>query len=154
MRMKLGVVLAVVFALVATAAVDASSSGRVKFIKRADDICQVKINDAKRKIARGVRNLESRRLHRAGNNFAAAYRELRQGYRRVGRLPRPVRGHRQIAKWLHREREATATGVQAAVALQDRNLEAAARLTAQSATLERRAYRAVRSFHFKDCRPL
>jgi hypothetical protein len=154
MRVRFGVVLAVAVALIATAAVDASSSGRVKFVKRADDICQVKINDAKRKIARGVRNLESRRLHRAGNNFAAAYRELRQGYRRVARLPRPVQGHRKIAKWLHREREATATGVQAAVALKNRNLEAAARLTAQSATLEHRAYRAVRSFDFKDCRPL
>ena len=87
-------------------------------------------------------------------DFAAAYRELRQGYRRVARLPRPFRDHKRIAKWLHRERKATAAGVNAAVALQHRRLEAAARLTAKSAALERSAYRAVRKLDFDQCRPL
>lgn len=148
----LGLALAVGLSTVIAA--EASSGGRVKFVRRADDICQVKRNDAERKIARGVQHLDRHRLRRAGFDFAAAYRELRQGYRRVARLPRPARDHRRIARWLHREREATATGVEAAVALQHRRLDAAARLTAKSALLERNAYRAVRRLDFKHCRPL
>lgn len=153
MRVRV-VCVALLVSLSLPAVAEASSGGRVKFVNRADDICQVKRNDAQRKIARGVQNLESRRLHRAGNNFAAAYRELRQGYRRIARLPRPQRDQRRIAQWLHREREATAKGVEAAVALEHRQLEAAARLTAMSAALEHRAYRAVRNLDFQHCRPL
>jgi hypothetical protein len=138
----------------ASEATDADKAGRVKFVKRADDICQVKRNDAQRKIARGVQHLDRHHLRRAGWDFAAAYRELRQGYRRVARLPRPHRDHKRIAKWLRREGAATATGVDAAVALQHRRLEAAARLTAKSAALERHAYAAVRKLDFKHCRPL
>lgn len=141
-------------ALTASAGADAGKVGRVKFVKRADNICQVKRNDAERKIQRGVKYLERHRLRRAGRDFAAAYRELRQGYRRVARLPRPRRDHKRIAKWLKRERKATATGVDAAVALQKRRLAAAARLTAESAALERSAYRVVRGFGFDHCRPI
>ena len=138
----------------ASGAVDPDKAGRVKFVKRADDICQKKGNDARRKVQRGVEYLSHHRLRKAGIEFAAAYRELRQGYRRIGRLHRPVHGHRHIAKWLRIERRATAVGVNAAVALQRRKLERAARLTRKSAHLERRAYEPVRSFKFKRCRPL
>jgi len=156
-RGLLAVVLLVALGVGAAAAgaeTEADKSGRVKFVKRADDICQVKRNDAQRKIIRGVKHLDHRRFRRAGREFEGAYRELRQGYRRIARLPRPGRDHRRIGKWLKRERKATATGVNAAVALQHRRFEAAARLTAKSAAQERSAYRAVRKLDFEDCRPL
>ncbi len=154
MRALGSIALVAVIAVGLTAAVEASSSGRAKFVKRADDVCQVKRNDAARKIARGIKHLDRGRVPRAGRDFAAAYRELRQGYRRISRLPRPPGDRQRIAKWLHREREATATGVDAAVALQLRRLDAAARLTAKSAALERNAYRVVRNLDFVHCRPL
>ncbi len=141
-------------AVTAVATPHTDKSGRVLFTKRADDICQKKGNDARRKVQRGVEYLSHHRLRKAGIEFAAAYRELRQGYRRIGRLNRPAHGHRHIAKWLRIERRATAVGVNAAVALQHRKLERAARLTRKSAHLERRAYEPMRSFKFKRCRPL
>jgi hypothetical protein len=151
----------VVFLLVIAIGVTAVSafagsdkSGRVLFTKRADNICQKKTNDARRKVQRGVRYLEHRRLRPAGVEFAGAYRELREGYHRIGRLHRPVRGHKHIAKWLHREGRATAAGVDAAVALQHHHLEKAARLTHKSAHLERLAYKPVQSFDFDHCAPI
>lgn len=154
MRVKLGCLVLVLSVGLGAATVDARSGGREKFVKRADAICENKRADAERKIASGIKYLERRRVKRAGHEFAAAYRELRQGYRRVERLPRPFRDHKEIAKWLHRERNATAKGVDAAVALQRRRLEAAARLTAKSAALERKAYAAVHKLDFDKCRPL
>jgi hypothetical protein len=129
-------------------------SGRVLFDNPADDICQKKGNDSRRRIQAGVRYLEHHRLRAAGVKFAAAYRELRLGYHRIARLDRPAGDHKRIAKWLRRERFATATGVDAAVALQHRHLDAAARLTRKSAHRERLAYRPVRHFKFDHCAPL
>ena len=128
--------------------------GRVLFVKRADDICQHKQNDAERRIERGVRYLQHHHLRAAGIKFAAAYRELRLGYRRIANLHRPVRDHKRIAKWLHRERWATATGVNAAVALQRHHLEKAARLTRKAAHRERLAYKPVSRLKFDHCAPL
>ena len=98
------------------AATEASSIGRAKFVKRADNICQPSRNDAKRRINHGVRLLTKKhpRIQAAGREFVRAYRELRDGYDRVARLPRPGADHRRIARWLHRERQATATGVRSA----------------------------------------
>jgi hypothetical protein len=137
-----------------SAASDSSKSGRVLFVKRADNICQHKHNDAKRRIQRGVRYLEHHRLRAAGIKFEAAWRQLRIGYRRIARLPRPGKDHKRIAKWLHRERFATATGVAAAVALQRHELDAAARLTRNAAHRERLAYKPVHHFKFDHCGPL
>jgi hypothetical protein len=154
--MRIGLVCALLLVAVALFAIpaDAGSPGRVKYVKRADEICQKKINDAERKVARGVHSLGRHHLRAAGRDFEGAYRELRLGYKRVARLSRPGRDHRRIATWLHRERAATATGVEAAVALQHRQLQAAARLTQKSGLLERQAYGAVRKLHFRHCRPL
>jgi hypothetical protein len=144
-----------VAAVVSTAgATDPLKSGRVLFTKRADNICQKKGNDAERRIERGVRFLQHRHLRAAGIKFEAAYRELRLGYRRIARLHRPVQGHKHIAKWLRRERRATAVGVNSAVALQHRKLERAARLTSKAAHLDRLAYKPMRSFDFDHCAPL
>jgi hypothetical protein len=139
---------------VSAAATDSVKSGRVLFVKRADDICQKKGNDAKRRIERGVRYLDHHRLRPAGIKFAAAYRELRLGYHRIARLQRPTGDHKRIGKWLRRERLATATGVDAAVALQHHHLDAAARLTRKSAHREHLAYRPVSRLKFDHCGPL
>jgi hypothetical protein len=136
------------------AASEPGKAGRVLFTKRADDICQKKGNDARRRIQRGVKYLQHHRLRPAGIKFAAAYRELRLGYRRIAHLHRPARDHKRIAKWLRRERVATATGVDAAVALQRHRLDAAARLTRKSAHLERLAYKPVQRLRFDHCAPL
>lgn len=139
---------------VSFASTGADKSGRVLFVKRADNICQEKRNDAERRIQRGVRFLQHRHLRAAGFKFEAAYRELRLGYRRIGRLHRPPQGHKPVAKWLRRERRATGVGVSAAVALQHHKLERAARLTTKAAHLDRLAYKPVRDFKFDHCAPL
>jgi hypothetical protein len=136
---------------------DADRIGRAKFVKRADNICQPQRSDAKRLIANGIRLLTKKhpRIQAAGREFARAYRELRIGYRRVGRLPRPGHGDRvRIAKWLRREREATATGVSAANALRRHRFERSERLNRKAAKLEQRAKRPVRNFDFKYCKPI
>jgi hypothetical protein len=133
---------------------DAGRAGRVLFVKRADRICQAKTNDARRRIQIGIRYLQHHRLRPAGIKFAAAYRQLRLGYHRIARLPRPAADHTRIAKWLRRERYATATGVDAAVALQHHHLDAAARLTRKAGHRERLAYGPVRHFKFDHCAPL
>ena len=138
------------------AATEASSIGRAKFVKRADNICQPSRNDAKRRVDHGVRLLTKKhpRIQAAGREFVRAYRELRDGYDRVARLPRPGADHRRIARWLHRERQATATGVRSAKALRRKHFERSRRLSAEAAKLEQRAKRPVRNFDFKHCRPL
>jgi hypothetical protein len=142
--------------LLAVSAEGAGSIGRVKFVKRADNICQPKRNDAKRRIADGTRLLTKKhpRVQAAGREFVRAYRQLRTGYHRVARLPRPGDDHRRIAKWLHRERRATAVGVQSAIALRRKHFDAARRLTEKAAVLEQNAARPVRNFDFDYCRPL
>ena len=150
----------VCLALVAAVGVSAvpadagTKTGRVLFTKRADNICQRKGNDAERRIQRGVRFLQHRHLRAAGFKFEAAYRELRLGYKRIGRLDRPPNGNKHIAKWLDRERRATSIGVDAAEALQRHKLQRAARLTSKAGHLDRLAYEPVRSFKFDHCRPL
>jgi hypothetical protein len=149
--------LALIGALAFTAgAADAGSIGRAKFIKRADNICQPQRNDAKRRIANGTRLLTKKhpRIQAAGREFTRAYRELRGGYERVSRLPRPAGDHKRIAKWLHREREATGAGVDSAIALRHKHFAKARRLAHKAAGLEQAAARPVRNFDFKHCRPL
>jgi hypothetical protein len=135
---------------------DAHSGGRAKFVKRADNLCQPQRNDAKRRIANGTRLLTKKhpRIPAAGREFARAWRELRTGYRRVARLPRPAADHRRIARWLHRERRATATGVRSANALRRHHFDKARRLSRKAAVEEQDAARPVRNFDFEYCRPL
>jgi hypothetical protein len=134
----------------------AASSGRAEFVRRADNICQPKRNDAKRRIAHGTRLLTKNhpRVQAAGREFVRAYRELRTGYRRVARLKRPADDRRRIGKWLRRERQATATGVRSAKALRRLHFDAARRLADEAAVLEQLAARPVRNFDFQHCRPL
>ena len=131
--------------------------GRAKFVKRADDICKPQRADAKRLIANGIRLLTKKhpRIQAAGREFTRAYRELRTGYRRVGRLPRPGHGDRvRIAKWLRREQVATATGVRAAKALRRHRFDRSQRLNRKTTKLEQRAERPVRNFDFRYCKPI
>ena len=94
-------------------------------------------------------------MQAAGREFVRAYRELRSGYRCVARLPRPGHGDRvRIAKWLWRERQATATGVASAKELRRRHFAAAERLGRKADALEQRAERPVRNFDLAHCRPL
>jgi hypothetical protein len=135
----------------------AGDIGRAEFVKRADNICQPQRNDAKRLIANGIRLLTKKhpRIQAAGREFVRAYRELRIGYNRVGRLPRPRHGDRvRITKWLRRERAATATGVRAAKALRRHRFERSERLNRKAQRLEQRARRPVRNFDFEHCKPI
>jgi hypothetical protein len=135
---------------------DAGSIGRAKFVKRADNICQPQRNEAKRRIAHGVRLLERKHpsVRRAGRHFITAYRALREAYRDVTRLPRPFEYHVQIAKFVHRERQATSVGVRSAIALKRQHFTDARRLTHRAAVLEQEAARPVRNFDFQYCRPI
>ncbi len=72
----------------------------------------------------------------------------------MARLPRPAGDHRRIAKWLRREREATATGARSAIELKRGRLAAAERLASKADLLEQRAERPVRNFDFEHCRPI
>jgi hypothetical protein len=135
---------------------DAGKSGRVKFVKRADDICRPARNEAKQRIAHGVRLLERKHpsVRRAGRHFVTAYRVLRGGYRAVAHLPRPFEYHKLIARWLHREAHATSIGVRSAIALKRSHFFKARRLAHRAAVGEQDAARLVRNFGFHDCRPL
>jgi hypothetical protein len=156
MRIRAGCVLVICGSLVAGGHADAGSIGRAKFVKRADNLCQPQRNDAKRRVAHGVRLLTKKhpRVRAAGREFLRAYRELRTAYSRVAKLPRPGSDHRRIAKWLDREREATATGVRSAIALKRGRLARSARLSDKAAVQEANAARPVRNFDFEHCRPL
>jgi hypothetical protein len=156
MRSGLAAVAVSITALVGAQAASADI-GRAKFVKRADNICQPQRADAQRLIANGVRLLTKKhpRIQAAGREFTRAYRELRTGYKRVGRLPRPGHGDRvRIAKWLRREQVATATGVRAAKALRRHRFERSERLNRKAQRLEQRAERPVRNFDFKFCKPI
>jgi hypothetical protein len=135
---------------------DPGKSGRVKFVKRADDICRPARNEAKAKIAHGIRLLERKHpsVRRAGRHFVSAYRVLRAGYDEVARLPRPFEYHRTIARWLRAERRATSAGVRSAIWLKRGHYLRARRLAHRAAVGEQNAARLVRNFDFHDCRPL
>jgi hypothetical protein len=156
MRVLAACVATILGSVLVFSSAEASSIGRAKFVKRADNLCQPQRNDAKRRIANGTRLLTKKhpRIQAAGREFARAYRELRGGYKRVSRLPRPGHDHKRIAKWLRRERKATATGVDSALALRHKRFAKARRLTREAAALEQAAARPVRNFDFKHCRPL
>ncbi len=135
---------------------ETGKSGRAKFVKRADDICQPYRNEAKRRIAHGVRLLQRRHALevRAGNHFIRAYKEMREAYHQVAELPRPFEYYRRIKRWLHRERHATAVGIRSAVALKRHRYAKARKRARRAAEFERRAARPVRNFDFEHCRPL
>lgn len=156
MRVRLACVALICGSVLSVSAADGSSSGRVKFVKRADDICQPHRNEAKRRIAHGVRLLERKHpsVRRAGRHFIHAYRLLRDAYDDVSRLPRPFDDHKRIAKWLHRELHATGVGVRSAIALKRKHFAKAERLAHRAAVLEQLAQRPVRNFDFQHCRPL
>jgi hypothetical protein len=156
MRIRLACIVLTGASILAVGVADAGSIGRVKFVKRADNICQPQRNEAKRRVAHGVRLLERKHplIRRAGRHFIRAYRELREAYRQVARLPRPPEDHKRIAKWLRRERQATAAGVRSAIALKRRHLAKARRLAHKAGVLEQDAARPVRNFDFQHCRPL
>ena len=103
MRIAIGTTCAALIAALAltASATERARSGRAKFVKRADNICQPSRNDAKRRVAHGVRLLTKThpRIQAAGREFVRAYRELRDGYDRVARLPSArARTHRRIAQ--------------------------------------------------------
>lgn len=154
MRIRLAC-LALIAGLALAAAADAGSIGRAKFVKRAENTCQPHRDEAKRRVAHGIRLLERKHpsVRRAGRHFVTAWREMREAYRDVAHLPRPFEYHVQIAKWLHREREATATGVRSAIALKRKHFGKAQRFTHRAAVLEQEAERPVRNFDFEHCRP-
>ncbi len=156
MRVRLACIALVCGSVLSVSAADGSSSGRVKFVKRADNICQPHRNEAKRRVAHGVRLLERKHpsVRRAGRHFIHAYRLLREAYHEVGRLHRPFEYHRQIARWLHREGRATSVGVRSAIALKRKHFAKAERLAHRAAVLEQTAQRPVRNFDFQHCRPL
>jgi hypothetical protein len=137
-------------------AADAGAIGRAEFISRADNICQPQRNDAKRRIAHGVRLLTKKhpRVQAAGREFMRAWREVRGGYMRVARLPRPAGYRQRIAKWLRREHAATALGVRSGRALRRKHLARARRLSHDAEAKEQDAKRPVRNFDFHHCRPL
>jgi len=156
MRIRLVCIALIGASLLTVSVADAGSIGRVKFVKRADNICQPQRNEAKRRVAHGVRLLERKHpsVRRAGRHFVTAYRVLRDGYREVSHLPRPFRDHKRIAKWLHREGHATSVGVRSAIALKREHFAKAEHLAHRAAVLEQLAQRPVRNFDFQDCRPL
>jgi hypothetical protein len=152
----IAVIVAVAAVALTASAADAGSIGRAKFIKRADSICQPHRIEAQQRIAHGVRLLQRKHpsVRRAGRHFITAYRELRLGYQEIAHLPRPFEFHVQIAKWLHREKKATATGVRSAIALKRKHFAEARRLSHRAAVLEQQAKRPVRNFDFEYCRPI
>lgn len=156
MRIRVGCVALILGSVLIASVADAGSIGRARFVKRADNICQPHRNEAKRRVAHGVRLLGRNHpgVRRAGRHFVRAYRELREAYREVARLPRPFEDHGRIATWLRRERDATGVGVHSAIALKRKHLVKAERLAQRAAVLEQEAARPVRNFDFQHCRPL
>ena len=156
MRASFVCVLAVATVALAIAPGAEGAIGRAEFIKRADNICQPQRNDAKRLIANGIRLLTKKhpRIQAAGREFVRAWRQWRHAHNQVARLPRPHGHHRQIAKWLDRERVATGIGVHSAKALRRHHFGRARRLQREAAAKEQDAKRPVRNFDFKHCRPL
>ena len=127
-----------------------AKSGRVKYVKRADDICRPLRAEATRKVDHGIRLLEHPRhpsVRRAGRHFVVAWRLMRD-------LHRPDGYRRKIASWLHREFRATSLGVRSAIWLKRSHFYKAKRLAHRAAVLEHEAARTVRNFDFDHCKPL
>ncbi len=135
---------------------DPGKSGRVKFVKRADRICQPARDDAKGKIDHGVRLLQKKhpRIRRAGRHFVAAWRAMRDAYHEVDDLHRPDGYRKQLARWLRGELHATRVGVRSAIWLKRSHFYKARRLAHRAEVLEQNAARIVRNFDFDDCKPL
>jgi hypothetical protein len=138
------------------AAADPGKSGRVKFVKRADEICQPARDDAKAKIAHGIELLERKHpsVRRAGRHFVAAWRLMRGAYHEVDDIHRPDGYRKRIAHWLGVELHATSVGVRSAIWLKRAHFYRARRLSHRAAVLEQDAARIVRNFDFHHCRPL
>jgi hypothetical protein len=135
---------------------DTGKSGRVKFVKRADDICQPLRAEAKRKIDHGIRLLQRRHpsVRRAGRHFVRSWRLMREAYHEVDDLHRPDGYRKKIARWLRRELHATSVGVRSAIWLKRSHFYRSRRLAHRAAVLEHKAARIVRNFDFDHCRPL
>jgi hypothetical protein len=135
---------------------DPGKSGRVKFVKRADNICEPARSEAKQKIDHGVRLLQRRHpsVRRAGRHFVHAWRVMREAYHGVDDLHRPDGYRKKIARWLRREFHATSVGVRSAIWLKRSHFYKARRLAHRAAVLEQDAARIVRNFDFHHCRPL
>jgi hypothetical protein len=147
--------LLVAFAAAATAD-PSDKSGRVKFVKRADPICQPLRDDAKDRIAHGIRLLQRKHpsVRRAGRHFVTAWRLMREAYREVDDLHRPDGYRKQIANWLNLELHATSVGVRSAIWLKRSHFAKAQQLAHRAAVAEQTAARIVRNFDFDHCRPL
>ena len=135
---------------------DPGKSGRVKFVKRADDLCQPARIEAKAKIDHGIRLLQRRHpsVRRAGRHFVQSWRLMREAYHEVDDLHRPDGYRKKIARWLRRELHATSVGVRSAIWLKRSQFYKARRLARRATVLEHRAAQGIRNFDFDHCRPL
>ena len=143
--------------VLSVAAADPGKSGRVKFVKRADDICQPFRAEAQARVAHGVRLLERKHhpsVRRAGRHFVTAWRLMREAYRKVDDVHRPDGYRKKIANWLSLEFHATSLGVRSAIWLKRGHFYKARRLSHRAAVGEQTAARIVRNFDFDHCTPL
>jgi hypothetical protein len=138
------------------AAADPGKSGRVKYVKRADAICQPLRDDAQAKVAHGVALLERKHpsVRRAGRHFVAAWRLMRHAYHEVDDIHRPDGYRKKIANWLNLELHSTSLGVRSAIWLKRAHFYKARRLAHRAAVLEQTAAHIVRNFDFDHCTPL
>jgi hypothetical protein len=137
-------------------AAEPGKSGRVKFVKRADEICKPARDDAKDRIDHGIRLLQRKHpsVRRAGRHFVTAWRAMRDAYHDVDDIHRPDGYRKRIAHWLHLEFHATSMGARSAIWLKRSHFYKARRLAHRAAVLEQTAARVVRNFDFDHCRPL
>ena len=147
---------ALVGAALAPATADPGKAGRVKYVQRADAVCQPLRNDAVRKVDHGIRLLEKKHpsVRRAGRHFVAAWRLMRDAYHAVDDIHRPDGYRKRIANWLRFELRATGVGVRSAIWLKRAHFYKARRLAHRAAVLEQTAARIVRNFDFDHCKPL
>jgi hypothetical protein len=150
------VALLVVLSATGVGLAEPAKSGRVKFVKRADEICRPARDDAKAKTDHGVRLLQRHHpsVRRAGRHFVAAWRVMRDAYHDVDDIHRPDGYRKKIANWLNLEFRATSVGVRSAIWLKRAHFYKARRLSHRAAVLEQTAARIVRNFDFDHCRPL
>ena len=147
---------ALVAVALSPAAADPGKSGRVKFVKRADDVCRPLHDGAERKVDHGVRLLQRNRpsVRRAGRHFVAAWRLMRHAYHQVDDIHRPDGYRKKIANWLNLELHATSVGVRSAIWLKRSHFYKARRLAHRAGVVEQNAARIVRNFDFDHCKPL
>jgi hypothetical protein len=150
------VALLAVLSAVGMGLADPGKSGRVKFVNRADAICQPSRDDAQAKVAHGVRLLQRKHpsVRRAGRHFVGAWRVMRGAYHDVDDIHRPDGYRKKIANWLNLELHGTSVGVRSAIWLKRGHFYRARRLSHRAAVLEQTAARIVRNFGFDHCRPL